>query len=158
MLFFLFNIMGYQVLFEIKKSKIKKEIGILSREQKVALTVITSEDILKDPGFRRLGREEFIYKGKLYDVIYKKRVNHISFFYCVHDTKEERLAAGFRKLVGDKMVQSVQDHLIKIAVPVADSGTPTINPLRSETYPSLTITIHSVYLPTWSPPPKSSTT
>lgn len=156
MLFFLFNIMGYQVLFEIKKSKIKKEIGLLTRDQKVALTVISMEELSQDPGFRRQGKDEFIYRGKLYDVVYKKHLNGTVFFYCIHDTKEEQLAAGFRKLVDDKMIQSVQDHLIKIAVPVAVSGTRFGDPSPMATFPSFTISLTTIYIPVWSPPPKSS--
>lgn len=149
--------MGYQVLFEIKKSKIKKEIALLSRDQKVILTVITLEEITQDPGFRRIGKDEFMFRGKLYDVVYKKRLNQTVYFYCIHDTKEEQLAAGFRKLVGDKMVQSVLDHLIKIAVPVAINGTRFGVSPPVAMYPPVTTTLTTVYLSVWSPPPKIST-
>jgi len=120
LLVFLFNSMGYYFLFEVNKALVKREMAGRMKRSEFSLSVLTIENPGTNPEFRRIEKKEFIYRGKMYDVIREVRKGSCSVFYCIHDEKEQNLLAGFKKVSHSKLSQFLADHLIKNALPVSE--------------------------------------
>jgi hypothetical protein len=155
LVFFLFNSVGYYLLFELDMYLVKKEMNRLARKATVDMTILKITDIDHNPEFSRPGKREIEYKGMLYDVVREIRHGSGSVFVCLHDSKEEGLFAGLRKAHFHKLHLALWDHVIKIAFPeqqvfIDKSAYTELN------YPILTISLQSSSLRTWSPPPELS--
>ena len=96
---FLFNTGGYYLYFSILQYNAQQEIAQEIRKglQEKDLTLIMlplnhQEDIswIKHS-------KEFRYKGEMYDVVKIKVLNHTKMYYCLNDSKEKQLIAGFHK-------------------------------------------------------------
>jgi hypothetical protein len=155
LVFFLFNSMGYYLLFELDRFMVKKEMDALIQNNQVPLAVIRIADAGHDRSLRRIDKHEIEYKGMLYDVVREIREGNDRVFICLHDSKEEGLFAALKKAHFHKLHQALWDHLIKVAFPeppVMISNAPC----TELTYPHFKTFIESSLLTTWSPPPETS--
>lgn len=123
---FLFNAVGYIVVFKIaqlearKEIKIKIKLGLPDRE----LTAIEfKKDNLETIHWVKENKE-FYYQGKLYDVVKKNEKETSIVFYCIDDKKEHALFASLDKHV-DTFISSqyskksssskkLNEHVLKI--------------------------------------------
>ena len=99
LMFFLFNIVGYYLLFSYVKNNIQKEVrreirqGLAEKD----LTIITVP-ISDESGICWLkAGKEFTYRGEMFDVVKIKIVKDKKCFYCINDTKEKKLISDFSK-------------------------------------------------------------
>jgi len=152
---FLFNSLGYYFIFELYKYNVKKEMQTQSCKSSMALTILQISDILYNSEFQRVEKKEIRYKGSLYDVIKEVHTGTTTIFYCIHDTKEENLLAAMKTVNKNKFLLSLWDHLVKIAIPQFEM--PLSDPNTSKViFPVITISLPSVLLTNWSPPPELS--
>jgi hypothetical protein len=101
-MFFLFNIGGYYVWFNVIKNKLQKEIRQEIRqglsEKDLTLIVVPADDesgiCWIKPG------KEFTYQGNMFDVVKTKINGNKKFYYCINDIKEKKLIADFSKFHG----------------------------------------------------------
>jgi len=98
-MFFLFNIVGYYLLFSYVKNNIQKEVrreirqGLAEKD----LTIITVP-VSDESGICWLkAGKEFTYRGEMFDVVKIKIVKDKKCFYCINDTKEKKLISDFSK-------------------------------------------------------------
>jgi len=117
-LLLLFNSAGYYFLYEVNKLLVRKEMEALMERNPTRLIVLKIFEPGRDPDFCRVDKHEIRYDGNLYDVLKETTKGRISFFYCIHDQKEQDLLTGFNKVSLEKLSQTLSDHLIKIALPV----------------------------------------
>lgn len=145
--------MGYYIVFELNKYLVKKEMQSVLRSNKEPLLVLIISDPDSDPDFTRPDKREIIYQGKLYDVVKEVVTGKKTSFYCKHDTREEMLIAGFKRMVKSKFNQHLLDHVIKIAL-----TRPSLNLqqllLQKVSYPNLSILLTSYHFAPISPPPE----
>ncbi len=125
---FLFNTMGYYFVFKVNQSIIQSEIrGIInSGNHKEMCVLVKIERPENNPNFKQLDHHEFSYYGRLYDVISESVKGNTTWYYCINDTQEERLIAGFEKIQNlnpgfgssgkAKNNQALLYHLITIAL------------------------------------------
>ena len=147
--------MGYYLLFEFDMYLVKKEMNRLSQKATVDIIILKITDVNNNPEFSRTDKHEIEYKGMLYDVVREIRHGSASVFICLHDAKEEGLFAGLKNAHFHKLHLALWDHVIKIAFPEQQVfiNKATYTEL---TYPSITISLPSSPLQTWSPPPELS--
>jgi hypothetical protein len=115
---FLFNSMGYYVVYEFNKMLVKRETRAIIRNNSGKLVVIRVEDAAHHPGFSRIDKDEFIYENRMYDVVSEKREGNVTIFTCIHDNKEERLVSGLKKVSGNKLATILISHIIDNAITV----------------------------------------
>jgi hypothetical protein len=100
LMFFLFNIGGYFVWFNIMKNKIQKEIrqeirqGLTEKDLTLISVPVNDESGICwiKPG------KEFTFGDKMYDVVKIKIDGTRKLFYCIEDSKEKKLIDGFAKI------------------------------------------------------------
>lgn len=94
-LLILFNISGYWFVFQYDQVTIRTAMKAMIRNGSYRgfdqeITVLNPPG---NPDFRQIDKGEFLYRGKLYDII-SSRVSGTSIvFRCINDTKEEQLQA-----------------------------------------------------------------
>jgi|WetSurMetagenome_2_1015567.scaffolds.fasta_scaffold26078_3 hypothetical protein len=118
LLLFLFNSMGYYVVYEFNKMLVKRETRAIIRSNSGKLIVIRVEDAEHHPGFARIDKDEFIYENRMYDVVSEKKEGDVTIFTCIHDNKEERLVSGLKKVSGNKLATILISHIIDNALTV----------------------------------------
>jgi hypothetical protein len=153
--FFLFNSIGYILFFELDRCLVKMEMQDTIRKNRRELTILKIIDPGNDREFKRIGKHEFEYKGKFYDIVREIKNGQSTVMICLHDTREETLVAGFNKVTHNRLHLVWLDHQITIGLP---EPLTEILPSFSEQikFPVITITLKSSLLPTWSPPPEYS--
>jgi hypothetical protein len=164
---FLLNSFGYYFIFCLNQDVMHEEMRAVIRSGyfKDHYETLELEKLSANPDFRWMDKDEFMYKGKLYDLISIERTKTGVVFHCINDTKEEQLIANniqLRDLLTGtnsperaKTHQALQDLVIKHALvdehPSFDPGIFTCihfyNPVES---------LHSVALSPVSPPPRQS--
>jgi hypothetical protein len=152
---FVFNSMGYFFIFELNKLMIKREIIRHIQKDTSAFIVLMVANVDDNPDFRRTDDHEIEFRGNLYDVILEKCNQGTTTFYCLHDTNEENLLAGFSRIYKNKLILALLDHLVRPAVTQPCVMT---KPVTSEAYayPFLISHLRSVNLSILTPPPKHS--
>ena len=115
---FLYNIFGYFVVFQLNRMKARSEMRQQLSEAKKKVTELAIFDVEKEPSFRRIQSNEFLYKGQMFDVRSEVKNGRVTTFYCYRDVKEELLMAALRKTAKSKESQQLVQHLITMAVPV----------------------------------------
>jgi hypothetical protein len=106
---FLFNTMGYFIVFEAERYSIKKEIrnNILlgQTDERVSVITINNDQLNKRTSEFELKGDEFMYKGHQYDIIRKESSNNnTTTFYALNDSKEEQLLSSL-----DNHIQTITD-------------------------------------------------
>ena len=75
---------------------VKQEMKIFIKnnipENELTKIIIPNSELTSSSSeFRQTDENEFIYKGKYYDVVRKKTIGDITIFYCINDSNEEKL-------------------------------------------------------------------
>ena len=80
------------VQYSVKK-QIKRRIKRSVPENELFLIKVTENDIDNHKnGFKFIEEEkEFVYNGKMYDVVYRENINDTIYFKCINDVQEEKL-------------------------------------------------------------------
>jgi hypothetical protein len=103
LMIFLFNLAGYFVVFKMMQYSAREEMKTLVKKniplEKLLKIVVPAKEINSSPVFRFLEENEFIYKGKRYDIVKQSTEGNNTIFYCINDTSEERLYAGLDDLI-----------------------------------------------------------
>ncbi len=100
--FFLFNVSGYYVIFRLMQYHARKEMKAyiknnLSDDEMEMVIVSDSEISSPLSSFKFVKKNEFTYKGKLYDIVRRKKDGDNTIFYCINDKQEEKLFAGLNE-------------------------------------------------------------
>lgn len=96
-----FNIAGVYIVFKFQQSRIRREIksqiksGVSDEELH---QFVFSEDELGAMDWVRRNKE-FVYEGKMYDIVYTEKDGGRIHFYCINDEEEEVLFAQLDILV-----------------------------------------------------------
>jgi hypothetical protein len=152
---FLFNTVGYYFIFELYKYHVKKEMQTQANKESGAFTIIKIADAQFDREFQRVEKKEIRYKGLLYDVIKEEQSGRTTIFYCIYDKKEENLLATMKTVNKNNFLLSLWDHMIKIAMPHFDIALTNSFP-EKVLFPQISISLYSVHIAIWSPPPELS--
>jgi hypothetical protein len=94
-----FNVCGYYIYFNLAQDNIRREIRARIREgsKEKDLTVIEiSGDSANEIRWIKPNKE-FTYQGNMYDVVKIKQRNGRKAYYCINDTKENKLIADFSR-------------------------------------------------------------
>jgi hypothetical protein len=100
LLIFVYNLAGYFVVFRLEQYAVKRSMKALIKsglnEEALEKVVVPNGDISTERfGFRLLDEgKEFMYKGKLYDIVKSSTDGKNTVFYCINDKNEERLFAN----------------------------------------------------------------
>jgi hypothetical protein len=150
---FLFNTMGYYLLFELGRYQVRKEMHAKIREKSNSISVIRIGNTVNNPRFVRLDEGEIRYDGEFFDVIHEEKTSAGTVFYCLRDTDEENLVSLFHTISKKKSVSSLYEHMVTIALPVAEPATRISQPeVIQYIQPDMQFT--SRFLTTWTPPPE----
>ena len=152
---FLFNSLGYYFIFELYKYHVKKEMQVQATKDSEVVTILKIAEAEHDPAFQRVEKKEIRYKGSLYDVIKEVQVGRTTIFYCIHDKKEEILLATMNSVNKSKFLLSLWQHLITIAIPPIQMTLTNPFPVKL-LFPHISVTLPTVLIGTWSPPPEFS--
>ena len=162
---FVFNTVGYYVVFKISQAEARKEI-----KSRIKLGLSTDEltiiiiDKSKVENIQWLKKnKEFYYNNKLYDIV---KVNGDSSstttFYCISDEKEAALFANLDAYVkahitsknkNNSPSKKLNDHVIKIYF-TQSSVIDFHRTTSKNNFPRYTLNYLSEYTETKSPPPK----
>jgi hypothetical protein len=119
---FLLSSTGYYFILEISRSVIRSEHQkSVGGKDGRNLIILTGLDCLNE--IRPAGENEILYQGCLYDVLYESTLDGNTVLYCSRDVKEEDLVNNFNKFRRDKQIFSLEDHILKILLPGAVTGT-----------------------------------
>lgn len=98
LLTFVFNIVGYDVVFRVTQYQIKKEVKRKLKagvdKQKLHTIVVPKSWLSQDnKDFKTIHEREFEYKGVMYDVVTKTEKGDLVYFKCISDKEETKLFA-----------------------------------------------------------------
>lgn len=165
---FLFNISGYYIVFSILQHQVRKEMKALIKselpDEKMEIIIIPDSEILSGKStLTFIKKNEFYYKGNLYDIVKRTRGENSSIFYCINDKQEEKLFAGLDDHIRSNMdkntnakSKSVQiaKNIIKEALPESKKPISSIT-FREYYYRTFTSFVIWQYSQVDSPPPKA---
>jgi hypothetical protein len=161
----LFNLSGYYFVFRCDQIRIKSEMKAMIRNGcfRGLYEEISILNPAADHDFKMLDKGEFLYRGKMYDVVSIRVSGAYVVFRCINDIREEQLLAGYHtysSLVNglnsperSRNSQSMLYHIIKHALlkscsvptPPASFVVLAFKPVAD---------LNSVELPPASPPPR----
>lgn len=155
---FLFNTGGYFVWFSVLKLNIHKEIrheiekGL--KEKELSLIIVSNSN--KADICWTKPDKEFKYKGEMYDVVKVKIKNQKRYYYCINDSKENRLIAHFDKSQhAKKSIEKIVNRTHNLYFPLQFSL--STNRCTSDfRYLTMDVFYASTIVDTLSPPPKSA--
>ena len=150
---FLFNALGYYVIFELNKFLIKKEMRSMAFGKPSAMTVLIVPDAENNGDLRRIDKHEILYKNRMYDIIREVKKGRCVTFYCIRDTREENLLAGFKKNSTNRFTLALMKNLVTAAIPPSPEETDFADFTGVYYYP-LTTPICLISIPPIIPPPK----
>lgn len=109
---FLFNLSGYYFVFNVMQKSARKEMKALIKKNipKTDLEkLVISENEMNSPDIFNFkdDNKEFIYNGKLYDIISETKDGSNTIFYCINDKNEEKLFAGLHEHIRNNYDQNV---------------------------------------------------
>ena len=164
---FLLNTMWYYIVFKCNQCHIKNEmisqirLGVFHPDI-VLLKILRPE---QEHQFQRIEKNEFSYCGRLYDIVVERKCGDTTFFYCLHDKKEEMLLADFSILFRhqrhsgssskDNPIQALLHNLISQAL-IQNAAVPLHGQGKTCIFPELQSSLFPVYLVLEAPPPKSA--
>ena len=155
---FLFNIMGYYAVFEIMRRQVRLEMKEKMASSAKIVTILEIPDEISPGQFHWVHKEEFIYQGKMYDLIKKEKLPNSTLYFCIHDHAEEKLLAGFQKNLdpNNRFLLSMLSQIIQDAVPPDQYHyTPQLTAGRID-FPQPIISFPLPCLTPFSPPPEIS--
>jgi hypothetical protein len=163
----LYNLCGYYFVFQYDQAQVKQVMnerirdGVENEKQYVEITILNPG---VDADFKMLDKGEFLYHGKLYDVVSEKVSGKSIIFRCINDTKEEQLFANYDRYLDwvsgvnapekSKHSQAMLYHLIKQAL-VKNYSPVKTNSYSTIIYYNPTFELISYYITPISPPPRA---
>jgi hypothetical protein len=111
------NMGGYTFLFNLHQKAIKKEM-----RKQLRSVALEDQDVFEmhqkdgepnDPDFAWEDAHEFVYKGKMYDVIETKLINGKLQVRCIEDAKEESLISQLSETHKQQQKQGATGSLLK---------------------------------------------
>ncbi|MCX6268977.1 MAG: hypothetical protein NTW16_16755 [Bacteroidetes bacterium] len=165
LLVFLFNIMGYYIVFSYSRYLVKKEMNTRIRAggfhpDLILLKIVHPE---KESQFRRREKNEFTFHGNLYDIVVERKSGDTTLFYCLHDKKEEALLANYSRCFRlketsessrkDNFILALLHNLISHAL-IQNTLLPVHNSGIAVVFPASLTPLIPVYLLHPAPPPK----
>lgn len=150
---FLFNSVGYYIIWELNKSMIRQEMQAWLRDHSDQLTILTFHTPEALGTLRWVHDREFIYEDQLFDVLKVVKQDHKTIFFCKRDIKEEKLNEGYRRLANSKLNQQLLEHLFTVALcePLLE---PSQIPSDGFLFEPFTVHLPDVYIHPVNPPPK----
>ncbi len=99
LLLFLFNTLGYYLVFSYNQYVLRSEIRSLVKSHHFdrGCTILRIHDKMPEGDFQRLNADEFRYRGVLYDIVSEDHEPGIIIFRCIADNQEDNLIAGFSR-------------------------------------------------------------
>jgi hypothetical protein len=155
-LIYFINISGYNVIYTINRFIIQREMGELISHGAFLkdLSILRIYKPQEHPEFSR-DRNEFTFKGELYDIVREDHSGPVTIFLCINDTKEQQLIGNMNRMQSNKHLVTLMNHFMTIALP-----TPQFKILQYSfkefDYPYITLSLNSAYIPQFSPPPERS--
>lgn len=123
-IFFLFLLLfragGFLTLFQVHQKLIKREIkkqiiaGLPDNELKVFKFSLDENYSLK--GIKWVEEDEFIFKGKMFDVVRVKIIDGEKLLYCYEDNKETNLTNRMNKLQKDFQNNPIEKNSTNLLV------------------------------------------
>lgn len=124
LLIFLFNIAGYFILFKIVQNQTKNEIrteiesGIFKKE--LTELIIDKKDLAEIQWVE--DDKEMRFRGAMYDVVKYSETNNTITFYCIEDSKEDKLFTSLEDHIDGQTLankpysnsKKIVDHIIKL--------------------------------------------
>lgn len=86
-----FTVLVFELSIKQNRNSIQK---FLSKTEVNQLKIIK---VANDSLIVRMENQEIIFQGKKYDVKKEKKINGITYFYCIHDAAEEKLEIALQK-------------------------------------------------------------
>ncbi|MEI6884395.1 MAG: hypothetical protein WCO02_07900 [Bacteroidota bacterium] len=115
--YFLVSIMvfytaGFYLVFELNRFLVKSEMSTqISTNRNLSVEKIVVTGI---PRFLKIiGENEVEFRGKMYDVLYRKSVGLTTVYYCIHDSREDNINRGLQTMM--------KDHIKHLLIPVFGS-------------------------------------
>jgi hypothetical protein len=112
---------GFLILFQIQQKMVKKEIkkqiiaGLPEHQLKI-FKFSANENEFQSMGLKWIEENEFIFEGKMYDVVKFKNVDNEKWFYCFEDTRETALTAMHDKLLEDFQNKPLEKNSINLLI------------------------------------------
>jgi len=128
LLIFLYNTLGYYIVFLYNQHFIQSELRVLIKSHHFdnKCVVFTFTFPIRDKNFRRLNKHEFRYHDSLYDIVSEEFTISTVTIRCIADNKEDELIAGFsrthefangqNKSSTSKQSNAMVYHIIKLAM------------------------------------------
>ncbi|MBL7891085.1 MAG: hypothetical protein JNL63_00535 [Bacteroidia bacterium] len=93
---FLLNICGFYIVFSVMLYENRSEMGSIVRtknvgSRKLFVLKIKGSDYRQNCLIEYIGENEIRHKGRLYDVVDKMESEGFTYFYCIHDSLDERI-------------------------------------------------------------------
>ena len=103
LIFFVYNYVGFFSLFLYNQYKVREEVKHKIKQQVPVKELVLLKIPLKTANshFNKLHKTEFLYQGKMYDIVKSNVKNDTVFYYCINDTKEEELFKNLDKQIED---------------------------------------------------------
>jgi hypothetical protein len=164
-LLFLFNMMGYYIVFSYNQYLVRSEMKrfIKAGYFEDSYVVLKIESPAFNPDFKRVDKGEFRYKDKLYDIISETKTGNFTIFRCINDKNEEKLLAGFHHYfelascqsnpVKARHAHALLYHVIKFALPETLFAEPPWKSVQIS-FNNKIYSLSSIFHPPSSPPPE----
>ncbi|MDP4281531.1 MAG: hypothetical protein Q8867_05205 [Bacteroidota bacterium] len=94
---FLYNLCGYYFIFLSEQNNLRDEMECEIHSGKIRshAEIIVISDPGKNPDFRWIDKNEFIFKNHLYDIVSIKVSGQDLIITCINDNKEEKLISDY---------------------------------------------------------------
>jgi hypothetical protein len=165
---FLFNLLGYYFVVYLMQQSVHSEMKAFIKKNppldKLERLVISDKEMNSREVFKfKDDKKEFVYNGKLYDIVKETKDGTNTIFYCINDKNEEQLLAGLCEHfknnfdqngpAKDKSRQLIK-NIIKEALPDSHS---TIKSFQSLTFIFFEyhFELTNQFIPVFSPPPEA---
>jgi len=111
---FLINSVFFYLLFPVLIHSIKERVETERRESKLKINRVIKIASQEAGSIHYVEKDEIIYEGRLYDVIYKKVTLNYTELYCFLDVEEETAY----KTVGDLAKRNVELKISDLGIPI----------------------------------------
>jgi hypothetical protein len=104
----LYNMLGYIVVFKSYQYAIRKEVKNRIKdaipENELTIIRLTTNEVQNGKiGFKKIDEKEFSLSGNLYDIVRSRICGDTTIYYCINDSKEEKLFANLDEHVKRQM-------------------------------------------------------
>ena len=118
--------------------------------------IIYLKHIEKETNFHRIGRNEMMLNGKMFDVIKEERKGDFTIFNCIQDSREDTLLLIISKVKNDQHDSSLSGFVINLDLPISGYAINSLYSTKREFAPIASIRLNSINQLPVSPPPEKS--